>query len=210
MSIYTSIASFCVNSALIRADFNEIFFIITSSLTLCVTLCYYPLGEVSTLIAYISALIVDLSSLLAYYTITISLQEETSMPEEEIKRVFSENLNYFLELNNKQAVALVNDLGIPFSTVSNWTNGIKMPRMGNVELLAKYFGIEKSDLIEDRSSKPDYYYINAETREMAHLILHDSDLRLLFDAARDATPSDLKVAHDMLKALKKKERGNED
>ncbi len=132
------------------------------------------------------------------------------MPEEEIKRVFSENLNYFLELNNKQAVDLVNDLDIPFSTVSNWTNGIKMPRMGNVELLARYFGIEKSDLIEDRSKKSNYYYVNAETREMANLIFHDSDLRLLFDAARDATPEGLQLAHDMLKALKKKEHGDED
>lgn len=129
------------------------------------------------------------------------------MPEEEIKRVFSENLNFFLELNNKRAVDLVNDLNIPFTTVSNWTNGIKMPRMGNVELLANYFGIEKSDLIEDRSKKQ-HYYVNRETRDIAQSIFEDKDLRLLFDAARDASPEDLQIAHNMLKALKKKERGD--
>ena len=34
------------------------------------------------------------------------------------------------------------------STVSSWCTGLKIPRMGMIEKLANYFGIEKSDLIE--------------------------------------------------------------
>jgi transcriptional regulator with XRE-family HTH domain len=53
------------------------------------------------------------------------------------------------------------------------------------------------------------YYLDDEAREIANRIFHDDDLRLLFDAARDASPEDLQVAHEMLKVLKKRERGDD-
>ena len=52
------------------------------------------------------------------------------------------------------------------------------------------------------------YYINEETAEMAQALFENRNLRVLFDAAKDATPEDLKTTYDMLMALKKKERGN--
>lgn len=42
-------------------------------------------------------------------------------------------------------------LGISYFTVSDWVNGKKYPRMDKVEMLANYFGILKSDLIEEKS-----------------------------------------------------------
>ena len=74
------------------------------------------------------------------------------MSEEKIRKVFSKNLKYYLEANEKQPVDIVRDLKIPFSTVSSWMNALKMPRMGNVELLAKYLHVEKSDLLEEKNS----------------------------------------------------------
>lgn len=79
------------------------------------------------------------------------------MSDEEIRKTFAINLKKYLEINGKQPADLVHDLQLPFSTVSNWVNGIKMPRMGKVELLAHYFGIEKSDLLEKKESIPAYY-----------------------------------------------------
>jgi len=124
------------------------------------------------------------------------------MPIEDIKATFSKNLKYFLELNDKQPVDLVNDLKLPFSTVSNWVNGTKMPRMGNVELLAKYFGIEKSDLLEEKSKDGQGYYINPETAEIAQQVFQDPDLRLLFEAARDVKPENIRLAAEMLRRFK--------
>ena len=124
------------------------------------------------------------------------------MPIEDIKATFSKNLKYFLELNGKQPVDLVNDLKLPFSTVSNWVNGTKMPRMGNVELLAKYFGIEKSDLLEEKSKDGQGYYINPETAEIAQQVFQDPDLRLLFEAARDVKPENIRLAAEMLRRFK--------
>ena len=124
------------------------------------------------------------------------------MPIEDIKATFSKNLKYFLELNDKQPVDLVNDLKLPFSTVSNWVNGTKMPRMGNVELLAKYFGIEKSDLLEEKTKDGQGYYINPETAEIAQQVFQDPDLRLLFEAARDVKPENIRLAAEMLRRFK--------
>jgi len=45
---------------------------------------------------------------------------------------------------------------------------------------------------------------------MADKIFHNKELRLLFDAARDAQPEDLETVHHMLLALKRKERGDFD
>lgn len=42
------------------------------------------------------------------------------------------------------------------------------------------------------------YYLDDEAREIANRIFHDDDLRLLFDAARDASPEDLQVAHEIM------------
>ena len=52
------------------------------------------------------------------------------------------------------------------------------------------------------------YYLNDETAEMVQTLFKNKPLRVLFDAAKDASPEDLKTTYDILMALKKKERGN--
>lgn len=133
------------------------------------------------------------------------------MSEEDYKKIFSKNLNYFMELNEKTQMDIINDLGFNKSSVSTWCNGTRLPRMDKVDTLAKYFGIKRSDLIEDKSSQHDNgYYFNKETAQVAQEIFENKELRVLFDAARDATPDDLRTTYDMLMALKRKERGDSD
>ena len=134
------------------------------------------------------------------------------MPEEIYKKIFSKNLNYYMKLKDKTQTDLVNDLGFNKSAVSTWCNGTRLPRMDKVDLLAKYFGINRSDLIEDKNESPhnDHYYLNEETAKAAQEKLENKDLRMLFDAARDADPEDLRALHTMALALKRKERGDDD
>lgn len=75
------------------------------------------------------------------------------MSESDYKKVFSQNLNYYMTLNEKSQMNIVNDLRLSQSTVSNWCTGLKLPRMDKIQMLADYFGIEKSDLLEDKSLK---------------------------------------------------------
>ncbi|WP_234987627.1 LexA family transcriptional regulator [Megasphaera vaginalis (ex Bordigoni et al. 2020)] len=71
---------------------------------------------------------------------------------DDFKKVFAKNLSYQLAKHHKTQSDLVVDLKLNKSTVSTWINGTKMPRMNKVEQLALYFGIEKSDLIENKLS----------------------------------------------------------
>lgn len=75
------------------------------------------------------------------------------MSSDEYKRIFSKNLNYYMSLNKKNQNDLIRDLGINKSSISTWCNGTRLPRMDKVQMLADYFGIDRSDLLEDRDNK---------------------------------------------------------
>ena len=75
------------------------------------------------------------------------------MAEEEYKKIFSKNLKYYMDVNGKNQMDLMRDLHLSSSTVSNWCTGLKLPRMDKVQMLADYFGINKSDLIEEKTKE---------------------------------------------------------
>lgn len=75
------------------------------------------------------------------------------MGEDQFKKIFSRNLQYYMALNNKDQIDLINDLGFNKSAVSTWYNGTRLPRMDKVDALAKYFNINRSDLIEERKGE---------------------------------------------------------
>ncbi len=69
------------------------------------------------------------------------------------KRIFANNLNYYMSLRGKKQVDLSRDLGISLTTVNSWCTGTKFPRMDKIQMLADYFNIGKSSLIEERTSR---------------------------------------------------------
>lgn len=77
------------------------------------------------------------------------------------KDIFSSNLKRQLLIHNKTQADIVNDLKITSSTVSDWVNAKKYPRMDKVQMLADYLGIMKSDLIEDKSNEDERMYSQA-------------------------------------------------
>ena len=77
------------------------------------------------------------------------------MSEDIYKEIFSKNLKHYMAINGKTQTDLINDLDLNKSAVSTWCNGTRLPRMDKVDALAKYFGINRSDLIEDKSSFPE-------------------------------------------------------
>ncbi|GAA0252354.1 hypothetical protein GCM10008922_10710 [Faecalicatena contorta] len=79
------------------------------------------------------------------------------MIQDQYKQTFAKNLKHYMGINNKDQIDLINDLGFNKSSVSSWCNGTRLPRMDKVDALAKYFHINRSDLIEDKSSTDDIY-----------------------------------------------------
>ena len=67
------------------------------------------------------------------------------------KRIFAANLKKYMEMHNKSRQEICKALGINYYTFTDWVNGKKYPRIEKVKMLAKYFGISMSDLIEEKS-----------------------------------------------------------
>ena len=42
-------------------------------------------------------------------------------------------------------------LGVKYTTFTDWVKGNAYPRIDKIELMANYFGIDKSDLVEDHN-----------------------------------------------------------
>ena len=77
-----------------------------------------------------------------------------------------------------------------------------------MQKIADFFGVSIEYLMTGEEKEGgERYYLNEETAEMAQTLFGNRNLRVLFDAAKDASPEDLKTTYDMLMALKKKERG---
>lgn len=79
--------------------------------------------------------------------------------DDKYKKIFSKNLNYYMNLSNKTQTDIINDLNINKSAISSWCNGTRLPRMNKVQELANYFGIHFSKLIEEKSEQNQFEFI---------------------------------------------------
>ncbi len=137
------------------------------------------------------------------------------MCEKDFNQLFSKRLRHYLDISGMTQAELASKLGVGTTSVYNWANGIKTPRMDKVDKMCAIFHIRREDLLTDirrydettipivASTKEQAYYSNPETAKVAQEIFDNSDLRILFDAARDSTPEQLKLAAEMLRQFKK-------
>ena len=70
---------------------------------------------------------------------------------DEEKKILSDNLNFYMKLNNVSRKKLSEDLSIPYTTLSEWINGNIYPAEKVRMVLEEYFGIEKGDLQKKKS-----------------------------------------------------------
>jgi transcriptional regulator with XRE-family HTH domain len=68
------------------------------------------------------------------------------------KEIMAKNIRYYMESNGKTRIDVCHDLGFAYSTFTDWLNAKKYPRIDKIEMMANYFHISKSDLVEDRST----------------------------------------------------------
>ena len=71
------------------------------------------------------------------------------MSTEEYRKIFARKIQLYMDKTGKTQQDIIDDLGFQSGTVSMWVNGKRLPRMDKIEMLAKYFGCEPSDLYED-------------------------------------------------------------
>lgn len=83
------------------------------------------------------------------------------MTDEEQKIIFAKNLNYYVYTSGKQQKEIAEDLDFNTKTFNGWCKGLSLPTMGKVQKIADYFGIGKSDLLDD---KIEYSKINSSIK----------------------------------------------
>lgn len=72
------------------------------------------------------------------------------LTDEEQKKVFSKNLNYYISMIGKQQKEVAKDLGISATTFNTWCVGKILPSVAKIQKLADYFNIGKSDLTDEK------------------------------------------------------------
>lgn len=118
---------------------------------------------------------------------------------------FNEILRKLRQGRSMSQAKLAEELGVSSSLIAAYETGARKPSYELLEDLADYFNVTLDYLTgKDEGS---IYYLTPETATIAQEIYDNKELRALFSAAKDAPAEDLKVAHDMLLALKRKEKG---
>ena len=66
------------------------------------------------------------------------------------KETLAKNLKYYMDKSGRTQKEMSEVVGVAASTFNDWMKAKKYPRIDKIEMLADYFGIKKSDLIEER------------------------------------------------------------
>lgn len=71
------------------------------------------------------------------------------------KSIMAQNIKHYMDLKGVTQTEVCSTLNIKANTFSDWVNAKTYPRIDKIELLANYFGVEKSDLIEKHTQYND-------------------------------------------------------
>ena len=86
------------------------------------------------------------------------------------KEVMAKNINKYMKMNKISRNKMSEALDVSYSTLSDWVNAKTYPRIDKIEMMANYFGVSKSDLVEDKQTV-DTVQITTATDDSYHCLL---------------------------------------
>lgn len=69
------------------------------------------------------------------------------------KEVMAYNIRKYMDRLGKSRNDICKDLGIKYTTFTDWINAKTYPRIDKIEMMANYFNVTKSDLVESEPKK---------------------------------------------------------
>lgn len=94
--------------------------------------------------------------------------------------------------------------GISAGIISDWKKGRYNLKAEKLAKIAEFLGVSVDQLIGVPNMGHHVgYYLNEDTAREAQRLFDDPDYRMLFDAARDSRPEDLRMAAELLQRLKR-------
>lgn len=91
--------------------------------------------------------------------------------EKDFNKIFSENLIKYMEKTKTSRADLAKLLDVSVTSVANWINGLKTPRMDKVDKMCSFFCIRRSDLIEDHSQSSEPFSSSTALNEPEEKLL---------------------------------------
>ena len=73
------------------------------------------------------------------------------MSSDRNKEIMAANIKKYMERKGVTNQQLCDDLNFKYTTFIDWTKAVTYPRMPKIEAMANYFGVLKSDLIEEKN-----------------------------------------------------------
>lgn len=120
------------------------------------------------------------------------------------KETMAKNLSYYVDNSGKTQRELADLVGVAASTFNDWMKGKKYPRIDKIEILADYFGILKSDLIEDKTAE--HLEMQKNNDAIANIIVRlrmDQDFKELVETLSRLDEEKIVSVKQMLSALLK-------
>jgi repressor LexA len=116
------------------------------------------------------------------------------------KSIFAKNLKRQMELKGKTRRDVCAALGFSYYTFSDWVNGKKYPRMDKVEMLADYFGVLKSDLIEEKTEE--HFEMQKKNDTLSDIVLRLNSDSVFMEAVESLYEMDSDKLSSLLAFLK--------
>ena len=124
------------------------------------------------------------------------------MKAEWSKDVFAKNLKYYMEKSGKNQKEMAALVGVSAPTFNEWLKGKKFPRIDKIEKLAQYFGILKSDLIEDKGAEhKEMQQKNSTLADITVRMRTDNDFFSLMEGINQLDPVQLASVKQVVDAF---------
>ena len=116
------------------------------------------------------------------------------------KKVFAENLKYYIATTGVLQKDVAKIAGVSQGTITDWVSCRSYPRMDKMQLLAEYFGIQMSDLVEERSVK-NKYYVQKEAKMIAEDLAKNPDVLVMFQKFQNLSDANKALVMAMINSL---------
>ena len=118
------------------------------------------------------------------------------------KEIMAQNIKRYMDSKGVSNQKLCDDLGFKYTTFMDWIKGVTYPRIGKIEAMADYFGVQKSDLIEEKVTDEQ----KAGNDTLASIIVRlrmDTDFRQLVETLYTLDTEKLQGVQQLLQAFTK-------
>ena len=117
------------------------------------------------------------------------------------KEIMARNIRRLMDENNIDRNTICSDLNFKYTTFTDWINAKTYPRIDKIELMANYFHVPKSDLVEEKNTEENYY-LNEDARELAEFMFKNPEYKVLFDASRKVKKEDIAFVKQMIDRMR--------